>query len=177
MPEKKNHKKAPEATEPQLDIPQTNDLVEESLDQASPEAPEAPASLKPGNETSIIQAVRDFTKEEGDDEEEIGRRKTTLADILGGEILVRGWFQKNILYFIMVVGMLIVYISNRYSCQQAMIEQKVLADTLLDRRYKALTRSAQLKEKTRRSNIETSLEDSTLQTSSIPSFNLKVKER
>lgn len=176
MPVKKDYSKSPEIPEQHLDIPQANDPVEESIDQASLEAA---ASKKPENETSIIQAVRHFTKEEGEDEdeEEGGRSKTTFADILGGEILVRGWFQRNILYFMMVVGMLFVYISNRYSCQQAMIEQNVLADTLLDRRYKALTRSAQLKEKTRRSYIETSLEDSTLQTSTIPSFNLKVKDR
>lgn len=69
-----------------------------------------------------------------------------------------------------------MYSGNRYICQQEMIESKVLSDTLLDRRYKALTRSAQLKEKMRRSYIEESLTDSTLQTANTPSFNLKVEQ-
>lgn len=52
----------------------------------------------------------------------------------------------------------------------------MLTDTLLDRRYKALTRSSQLKEKTRRSYIEDALTDTTLQTPNTPSFNLKVDD-
>ena len=59
-------------------------------------------------------------------------------------------------------------------CQQEMIRTKMLTDTLLDRRYKALTRSSQLKERMRRSNIEEALTDTTLQTANTPSFNLKV---
>jgi len=47
---------------------------------------------------------------------------------------------------------------------------------LLDRRYKALTRSSQLKERTRRSYIEQNLPDSALQTAKTPSFNLPVEE-
>ena len=76
---------------------------------------------------------------------------------------------------VMLVGMAIVYVSNRYSCQQEMLETKVLSDTLLDRRYKALTRSSQLKERTRRSRIEESLVDTTLRTSITPSYNLRVE--
>ena len=91
--------------------------------------------------------------------------------MLGGR-----WFRKQFWFIIMVVAMIIVYVSNRYSCQQEMIQTKLLTDTLLDRRYKALTRSSQLKEKTRRSYIEDALVDTTLQTSNTPSFNLKVDE-
>lgn len=103
-------------------------------------------------------------------------RKITFAGILGGDILASPWFRKQIFYIIMLLAMAIVYISNRYSCQQKMIEQKMLTDTLLDRRYKALTRSAQLKERMRRSYIEEALDDSTLQTAVTPSYNLKVEE-
>ena len=91
--------------------------------------------------------------------------------MLGGR-----WFRRQFWFIVMVVGMLIVYVSNRYSCQQEMIQTKMLTDTLLDRRYKALTRSSQLKEKTRRSYIEDALTDTTLQTPNTPSFNLKVDD-
>ena len=75
-----------------------------------------------------------------------------------------------------VVARVIVYVSNRYSCQQEMIQTKMLTDTLLDRRYKALTRSSQLKEKMRRSVIENSLADTTLQTANTPLFRVQVNE-
>ena len=91
--------------------------------------------------------------------------------MLGGH-----WFRQQFWFIVMVVGMIIVYVSNRYSCQQEMIETKVLSDTLLDRRYKALTRSSQLKEKMRRSYIEETLVDTNLQTSNTPLFYLKVDE-
>ena len=91
--------------------------------------------------------------------------------MLGGQ-----WFRRQFWFIVMIVGMLIIYVSNRYSCQQEMIETKVLNDTLLDRRYKALTRSSQLKERMRRSYIEETLVDTTLQTANTPSFYLKVDE-
>ncbi len=121
---------------------------------------------------NALQALRTLTTDEDEPLERKGR--ITLASILGGDMLGGKWFRKQFWFIVMVVGMVIVYVGNRYACQQEMLETKVLSDTLLDRRYKALTRSSQLKEKTRRSNIEESLADSTLQTSSTPLYNLKV---
>ena len=119
-------------------------------------------------EQNALQALRELTGE--------SRSKITLASILGGDILGGRWFRRQFWYIVMVVAMIIVYVSNRYSCQREMIQSKMLTDTLLDRRYKALTRSSQLKEKTRRSCIEGALTDTTLQTANTPSFNLKVDE-
>ena len=109
-------------------------------------------------------------------EDDSTRGNFTLATILGGDLLGGRWFRRQFWYMVMVVGMIILYVSNRYSCQQEMIEMKNLSDTLLDRRYKALTRSSQLKERTRRSNIEESLLDTTLQTANTPSFNLVIDD-
>ena len=117
------------------------------------------------------QALRELTSED-----DSTRGNFTLATILGGDLLGGRWFRRQFWYMVMVVGMIILYVSNRYSCQQEMIEMKNLSDTLLDRRYKALTRSSQLKERTRRSNIEESLLDTTLQTANTPSFNLVIDD-
>lgn len=113
-----------------------------------------------------------------DDQEEIERpqKSYNFRAIMGGDLLTKGWFRKNFWYIVMVVLMTIVYVSGRYSCQQEMIATKALSDTLLDRRYKALTCMSQLKERTRRSVIEESLADTALQTSVTPSYNLKVDE-
>lgn len=125
-------------------------------------------------EEKAVKAFRELTSDE--DEKPAGQTKLTLASILGGDMLGGHWFRRQFWYIVMVVAMLIVYVANRYACQQEMIQTKVLNDTLLDRRYKALTRSSQLKVKTRRSHIEETIADSTIQTSSIPSYNLKIEE-
>lgn len=123
---------------------------------------------------STLREIRNFT----DDEDDVPApaRKMTLASILGGDILTGGWFRRQFFYILMLVAMVVIYISNRYSCQQQLIEQKALNDTLLDRRFKALTRSSQLKERMRRSYIEGALTDTTLQTASTPSYTFKVDQ-
>ena len=141
---------------------------------AQNEAPEASGPAPVSDEQQALQALRNLTAD--DDGEVDSRSKVTLASILGGDILGGRWFRKHFWYMVMIVAMLIVYVSNRYSCQHEQILTKVLSDTLIDRRYKALTRSSQLKERMRRSYIEESLEDTTLQTAVTPSFYLRVDE-
>lgn len=122
---------------------------------------------------NTMQVLHHITSE---DEEEDAFTPMTLASILGGDILGGKWFRKQFWYMLMLTGMILVYVANRYACQQEMIQTKVLSDTLLDRRYKSLTRSSQLKERTRRSYIEQNLSDSTLKTAKTPLFNLNVQE-
>ena len=55
-----------------------------------------------------------------------------------------------------------------------MIENDKLNRELLDRRYKALTRSSELRERTLGSKIENQLQDSTIQTSTDAPFELPV---
>ena len=100
----------------------------------------------------------------------------SLRTILGGDLLAGKWFRRQIWLIVLIAFYIIIYVSNRYACQQEMIESTRLADTLLDRRYKALTSSSQLKEMTRRSKVEENLEDSTLHTPTEPLYNLKIEE-
>lgn len=123
---------------------------------------------------STLRELRNFTNDESEDRPH-GRPKT-LNSLLGGDIFAMPWFRHQIPYFIMVLLMLFVYVNNRYTCQSKLREQSMLNDTLLDRRYKALTRSSQLKECMRRGYIEKVLTDTTLQTSNTPSYNLKVED-
>jgi len=125
-------------------------------------------------QSDMIKMLHNITSEE--DEKQDTHTPLTLASVLGGDILGGRWFRKQFWYMLMLTGMIVVYVANRYACQQEMIQTKILSDTLLDRRYKALTRSSQLKERTRRSYIEQNLPDSALQTAKTPSFNLPVEE-
>lgn len=125
---------------------------------------------------SVLKAIRTLTADEDNAPTQTAHSKITLASILGGDILGGKWFRRQFWFIVMIVAMVIVYVSNRYSCQQEMIQTKMLTDTLLDRRYKALTRSSQLKEKMRRSVIEGSLADTTLQTANTPLFKVQVDD-
>lgn len=148
---------------------------ESQTKQTTAEAAEKDEKVQEGSEVEREkrEALRDLTSD--DDMSGVDEHvKLSLSSILGGDILGGRWFRRQFWYIIMVVCMLIVYVSNRYACQQEMIQTKMLTDTLLDRRYKALTRSSQLKEKTRRSYIEESLADTTLQTPNNPSYVIKV---
>ena len=72
--------------------------------------------------------------------------------------------QTRLLILIMILTVL--YIDNRYSSQQELIEIDKLKKDLIDIKYDALTRSSELMEKSRQSRIEEyiSTEDSPLQT-------------
>jgi len=152
------------------------DVTDSPLDdggEKKQDKPEAKAT-QDEEQSGMIKMLHNITSEE--DEEQDTRTPLTLASVLGGDILGGRWFRKQFWYMLMLTGMIVVYVANRYACQQEMIQTKILSDTLLDRRYKALTRTSQLKERTRRSYIEQNLPDSALQTAKTPSFNLQVEE-
>ena len=165
----RNKKKTKDADE---ELPIGNEAAE-TAEAADEKAEKEAERKKAAKET--LEALREITSDE-DRPSPSALRKLSLSAILGGDILGGKWFRKQFWFLMMIVVMLIIYVSNRYSCQQEMIERKALTDTLLYRRYKALTRSAELKERTRRSHIEESLTDTALQTPSTPMFNLNVDE-
>lgn len=91
-------------------------------------------------------------------------------EVMGGKYLIGNGIRRNIKYLLLIILLIILYISNRYMCQQAMLEGKALSDTLTDRRYKALTAQGQLKRATLRSQVEENLTDSTIRTPEKPAF-------
>lgn len=112
-------------------------------------------------------------------EKEVRRRNMSLRSILGGDILTADGLRRQLGVIVLVAIFTLIYISNRYSSQQELIEIDKLKKELLDIKYDALTRSSELLEKSRRSRIEEYLKathDSTLQTSTIPPFKLKITE-
>ena len=77
----------------------------------------------------------------------------TLKKILGGDILTTSTIRKQIWVVLLITFFIIIYISNRYSVQQHLIEIDQLQKELQDARYKALSTSSQLTEKSRESNV------------------------
>lgn len=103
----------------------------------------------------------------------------TLRKILGGDILTTQIIRRQIWLIILVVGFVIVYISNRYSIQKSLIEIDQLQTQLQDAKYKALSTSSQITEKSRENNVLEMLKnnkDSVLHIASQPPYIINVPE-
>ena len=90
----------------------------------------------------------------------------SIRSILGGDILANDFFKRQTRLLILIMILTVLYIDNRYSSQQELIEIDKLKKDLVDIKYDALTRSSELMEKSRQSRIEEyiSTEESHLQT-------------
>ncbi len=103
----------------------------------------------------------------------------TLRKILGGDILTTQIIRRQIWLIILVVGFVIIYISNRYSIQKSLIEIDQLQTQLQDAKYKALSTSSQITEKSRENNVLEMLKnnkDSVLHIASQPPYIINVPE-
>lgn len=101
--------------------------------------------------------------------------KMSLKSILGGDILANDFFRRQTRLLVLIMVFIIFYISNRYSCQQQLIEIDKLEKELTDMKYDALTRSSELMEKSRQSKIEEyiSSQQSELETATNPPYLIK----
>ena len=81
--------------------------------------------------------------------------------------------------FLLITLFLIFYIANRYSVQKDLIEIDRLQDELQDTKYKALSSSSQLTEKSRESHVLELLKnnkDSVLKIATQPPYIINVPE-
>ncbi len=103
----------------------------------------------------------------------------TLRKILGGDILTAQFIRHQIKLIMLVVIFVIVYISNRYSVQNDLLELNQLQTQLQDAKYKALSTSSQITEKSRESNVLDMLKsnkDSILHIATQPPYIINVPE-
>lgn len=106
-------------------------------------------------------------------------RTLSLRKILGGDILNTAIIRRQIWLFVLIAFFMLLYISNRYSCQQDIIEIDHLQTQLQDAKYKALSSNSQLTEKSRESNVLNELKnnkDSVLKIASQPPYIINVPE-
>ena len=95
------------------------------------------------------EAVREQARE--DDDTPVA--SYTLRKILGGDFLTAEVMRRQIGVIILVAFMTMIYVSNRYSCQQDLLEIVKLEKELTDAKYKALASSSELTEMCRESNV------------------------
>lgn len=134
-----------------------------------------PETPKPAPQTSLKEVIA----KQAIEEEESGSASFTLRKILGGDILTAQIIRKQIWLFMLIVVFIIIYISNRYSIQKDLIELDQLQKELQDTKYKALSTSSQITEKSRESNVLDMLKhskDSTLHIATQPPYIINVPE-
>jgi cell division protein FtsL len=122
-----------------------------------------------------IQRIKDTAKEE----DPKLSSALTLRSILGGDFLTAEMVRSQIWLIVLIVLMTIIYVAFRYQCQQDMIAIDKMEKELLDAKYKALSSSSTLTEKSRESHVLDALKnnkDSLLQFAYQPPYINKIEE-
>lgn len=104
-------------------------------------------------------------------------KNITLRKVLGGDILNTQFLRRQIWVMVIVTLFVIVYISNRYKCQQNLIKIDKLTNELEDAKYRALSSSSDLTQQTRESKVLERLhndKDSTLHIAMQPPYIINV---
>lgn len=146
----------------------------EDIKQQQQQTPET-AGEEQKKPMQLTQAIREQAREE----DALPSASYTLRKILGGDFLTADFMRKQIGVIILVAFMTMIYVSNRYSCQQGMIEINELQKELKDAKYKALASSSQLTEICRESNVLDMLrnnKDSVLHIPNQPPYIITVPE-
>ena len=124
-------------------------------------------------------SLKDVIKEQATEDETPLSNTFTLRKILGGDILSTSTIRRQIWVFMLITFFVIIYISNRYSCQQNLIEIDRLQKELLHAKYKALSSNSQLTEKCRESHVLDMLQenkDSLLKIANQPPYIITIPE-
>ena len=145
-------------TEQKDDIRQEEEFIVEipMEDEAGSEVSDAQESEAADEVPTFKSAIREQARE---DEVPLSANQT-LRKILGGDILSATKIRRQIGLILLIFAFIILYISNRYSCQKYMIEIDRLNTELKSAKYKALSSGSQLTQKTRGSHIMQVLKES-----------------
>ena len=167
------------------DIKTTEKPITDEKAQASQEPlkQETPKQETPKEEPQQQEAPQASLKEvlakQAIEEEASGSSSFTLRKILGGDILTAQIIRRQIWLVILIVFFVIIYISNRYNIQNDIIELDKLQKELQDTKYKALSTSSQITEKSRESNVLDMLKnnkDSVLHIATQPPYIINIPE-
>lgn len=104
---------------------------------------------------------------------------SVFRDLVDGNILVRKSFRKQYVLLLIIVGMCILYIGNRYNCDYDTRRQRELIKDIEDRRYELLSISAELTQNSRGSVIEDSVRAQVpeLEVSRVPAIIIEEEEK
>lgn len=125
------------------------------------------------------QSFISIIKGEANEGERTFTSDITLGRILGGDILNTQFIRRQIWVIVLIAFFIIVYISNRYSCQQNLIKIDKLTHELQDAKYRALSSSSELTELSRESKVLENLKtnkDSVLHIATQPPYKIEIPQ-
>ena len=134
-------------------------------------------AIEQDKEKDTTQSLRAIIREQTTEDEMPLTKNITLRKILGGDILSADIIRKQIWLILIIVLFIVVYISNRYKCQQDLILIDNLTEQLKDAKYRALSSSSDLTQQTRESKVLEKLRassDSTLHIATPPPYIINV---
>lgn len=134
---------------------------------------------EPAEEEEHEESLKEAIAKQAIEDEAPLSSSFTLRKILGGDILTAQVIRRQIWLIVLVVFFIIIYISNRYSIQQDLIKIDQLQEELRNAKYKALSSSSQITERSRESNVLKMLQnnkDSVLHIATQPPYIINVPE-
>ncbi|WP_314696204.1 FtsL-like putative cell division protein [Prevotella histicola] len=167
-------------TEPLMKVEAVEEIPQAPVDNEDATPLTEEEEKRKQEEEAEVRKIKAAIEEQAREDEQPQSSNFTLRKILGGDILSARFFRNNIWLIITIVIFTIIYISNRYSVQKYLIEVDKLQNELEDAKYRALSSSSQLTEKTRESHILEILKtrkDSVLKMSDRPPYIIDIPEK
>lgn len=156
------------------------DAAGTSPEDAAPE--ETPAAPVADDDAAAAEeepkTLEELVQQEAKESDDQPVSSFSLSRTLGGAIVAKA-VQKQIGLVLVVTVFLIIYITNRYVCQQQIVKIDKLERQLVEIRFKATVATSELTERSRESNIINMLEakgDSTLSVPTTPPYILKIEK-
>ena len=128
----------------------------------------------------IDKSLSEVIRQQATEDEAPQSRTFSLRKILGGDVLSTSFMRRQVWLCVLIALFIVIYIGNRYSCQQDIIEIDALQKELKDAKYKALSSNSKLTELSRQSNVLEMLKnnkDSTLKMPTQPPYIITVPDK
>ena len=147
--------------------------AEPAADKPTAQTKTATAPETVDDDVDSAPSLRTIIRQQAIEDELPLTKNVTLGKILGGEMLNTQFLRQQIWVIVLITLFIIVYISNRYKCQQNLIKIDNLQSELEDAKYRALSSSSDLTQQTRESKVLERLhndKDSTLHIPTQPPY-------
>ena len=129
------------------------------------------------NETGPLKSFAEMVKERATEGDSKPNAATNLRSIINGDMLNAKVVRNQIGVFFLITFFVFIYISNRYACQRNLVKINKLTKELTDAKFRALSSTSELTEKSRESRVLDMLracQDSTLHIASHPPYIITV---
>ena len=129
------------------------------------------------NETGPLKSFAEMVKERATEGDSKPNAATNLRSIINGDMLNAKVVRNQIGVFFLITFFVFIYISNRYACQRNLVKINKLTKELTDAKFRALSSTSELTEKSRESHVLDMLracQDSTLHIASQPPYIITV---